>query len=418
MKIAIISPTYPPYGGSGIGSYTMNHSLGLKAAGHEVTVFTWLDRIQGIVESCDGIIVNRLPNGLTINLMNKVFKVLWLFLCRMIQLNTSVVAYTSPRNIRGALTLLFHHKKFNNYDIIEAPEWGGPAALLFRFIGNDGPLKVIKCHASLYSHFRTYSPQIQFSHIDLMLSNYIEKKALFNANIVLSPSKYLTKDIKNNLHYKEKIFILPNGIYPFSRNDICENNSSNETKFDTNYFNVTFSGRFVKMKGAETIINIIKLLSNQNAVMIQFNILGNIDREYLNFIKVYQNPYIKIQTFGEISQELLFKILKNHTDCFLFPSYSENFPLSILEAMFMGIPVIASRVGGIVEIIDDGINGILCECDNHDEFAKKILYLSSNSTISTKLGRKGHEKVMTNFSSTVVTDTWLKSLKNESNDFV
>jgi len=56
----------------------------------------------------------------------------------------------------------------------------------------------------------------------------------------------------------------------------------------------------------------------------------------------------------------------------LLPSLGEGIPLSLLEAMCWGIPVIASRVGGIPEIIEDGVNGILVEPGNGHDLVKAI----------------------------------------------
>ena len=66
--------------------------------------------------------------------------------------------------------------------------------------------------------------------------------------------------------------------------------------------------------------------------------------------------------------------------CFMMilPSKTESFGLSALESMACGVPVIASRAGGLPEVIDDGVNGILFEPGNVDEATEKALTLIKN----------------------------------------
>lgn len=72
-------------------------------------------------------------------------------------------------------------------------------------------------------------------------------------------------------------------------------------------------------------------------------------------------------------------------DLFVLPSRSEAFGLSILEAMRAGIPVIASRVGGIPEIITDNYNGLLFESGNVKNLSAAMLQLLNNKRLQNKL---------------------------------
>lgn len=81
-------------------------------------------------------------------------------------------------------------------------------------------------------------------------------------------------------------------------------------------------------------------------------------------------------------------------DILVFPSIApEAFPLTVLEAMSLGKPVIASDIGGISEIIEDGANGILVEPNRPEQIAEKIIYLFNHPEICDKIGEKAKEVV-------------------------
>jgi glycosyltransferase involved in cell wall biosynthesis len=81
-------------------------------------------------------------------------------------------------------------------------------------------------------------------------------------------------------------------------------------------------------------------------------------------------------------------------DVLAFPSYygPEAFPLTLLEAMSYGIPVVAARVGGIPDIVDDGVTGFLVDPRKPDELAAKLRLLVENEELRIKMGMRGRTK--------------------------
>jgi glycosyltransferase involved in cell wall biosynthesis len=86
----------------------------------------------------------------------------------------------------------------------------------------------------------------------------------------------------------------------------------------------------------------------------------------------------------------------------------EMCPLVISEAMSHGVPVIASRIGGIPELVDDGRTGLLFEPGNADDLQRKIQRLWNNARLCQELGRAAWEKATTEFSE----DTYYARLMN------
>lgn len=90
------------------------------------------------------------------------------------------------------------------------------------------------------------------------------------------------------------------------------------------------------------------------------------------------------------------EILAN-CDIFLLTSDSEGFPMVLVEAMASGKPIIATSVGGVPEIVEDGINGILVAPGDSRAFAEAILKLARDDKLREGMGKRGREKAEKEF---------------------
>lgn len=84
-------------------------------------------------------------------------------------------------------------------------------------------------------------------------------------------------------------------------------------------------------------------------------------------------------------------------DIFVLPSVKEGFPWSVLEAMAAKVPVVATAVGAVPEVIQDGKNGLLAKPGNADELAQKIALLLENERLRQELGIQGHQTLLFKF---------------------
>ena len=84
-------------------------------------------------------------------------------------------------------------------------------------------------------------------------------------------------------------------------------------------------------------------------------------------------------------------------DVFALTSRSEGMPLVVLEAWAAGLPVVASAVGGLPEMIDDGCEGRLVPPDDPPALARALAGLMEDPALGARLGRAGRERVLRDF---------------------
>lgn len=94
-------------------------------------------------------------------------------------------------------------------------------------------------------------------------------------------------------------------------------------------------------------------------------------------------------------------------DTLVLPSETESAPLTILEAMSTGLPVIATRVGGVPEIIEDGRTGFLVPLKHPEDIAEKILELHADRERLRRMGAAAREDVLERYSTEKVVRQYL-----------
>jgi len=81
-------------------------------------------------------------------------------------------------------------------------------------------------------------------------------------------------------------------------------------------------------------------------------------------------------------------------DLFILPSVKEGFPWAVLEAMAAKLPVIATRVGAIPEIIEDGISGYIVDPRNSNQIAERVVTLLDNDSGAQEMGIQAHQRLL------------------------
>jgi len=133
---------------------------------------------------------------------------------------------------------------------------------------------------------------------------------------------------------------------------------------------------------------------------------GSLFKECKNFIKenrLENNIFLLGEKSPEETRELLLSF-----DVFVLTSRFEGLPLTIIEAMFAGLPVIATNVGGVGELVVNGQNGFLINPDSLEELVQKMIYFIENPERRRNMGEKGQKIAKENYT----LDKMIKSYEN------
>ena len=161
------------------------------------------------------------------------------------------------------------------------------------------------------------------------------------------------------------------------------------------------AGRFVHEKGYKYMLEAVEILK---AVGFKFHLSiygdgplkSEIESEILS-----KNLSNSISIFSAVSHYELFNEIKE-ADLFAMSSISEGFPMAPAEAMIIGTPVIATKVGGIPELIEDGVSGILVPSKNSSRLADAIKTTLDDLNLRNKLVFNGKKRIEDKFTPTKI----------------
>jgi len=164
---------------------------------------------------------------------------------------------------------------------------------------------------------------------------------------------------------------------------------------------ILYLSNYVRSKGILDLIDALEIvaLSNSNfhcdLVGKPFDITTDFLVNYIQQKKLAD----KVTVLGARYNDEKDRLLEN-ADIFILPSCNDAFPLVILEAMKFGLPVISTIEGGIPDIIDDGINGLLVPKKDIAALAGKIIFLLDDPEERARLGAAGKNKFLHKFTLT------------------
>jgi glycosyltransferase involved in cell wall biosynthesis len=274
---------------------------------------------------------------------------------------------------------------------------------------------VTQYHGSHFQHFYTAQSGFYKKFIRLTLSR--TSKVL-----VLAES---LKSIFQGICDETKIDVLQNGL-------VIKSQTFSEVKTNIS-FNILFMGHLIYSKGFYELVRAYKKLYQRYSDNVSLQFAGenigysegtleflsgeyydtfrkhglDINDEIQDFIrnaKIYNAQYLGFIS-GEKKEEILAE-----SDLFVLPSYTEGFSMACLEAMAAGLPVIATPVGAMNEVVKDGVNGVITPVGDVDKLVENIRFFIDNPDEHKKIGSYNPSYVKVNYNIEVVAQKLLNIL--------
>ncbi|HQM37128.1 MAG TPA: glycosyltransferase [Candidatus Marinimicrobia bacterium] len=243
---------------------------------------------------------------------------------------------------------------------------------------------------------------VDISHPNPVLWDFLKAFILKYDLAIVSHETYK----KDDIYIEQKV--IPPVIDPLSPKN--KELSEKDTKRFLKKFGIpidkpllTQISRFDKWKDPEGVVRIFKKVKKQ--IDCRLVLCGSMATDDPEGMKIYQkvvdysNHLIQSGDIIPITSEnnILVNSLQRYSDVIIQKSIREGFGLVVAEALWKKAAVVASNVGGIPLQVIDGETGFLCEPNDEEAFAERIIQLMKDKKLKEKLGQNGKEHIKSNF---------------------
>jgi len=346
MRIAILVLLFPPKWLAGTEIATYNIASHLAAQGHDVHIITSWDKGLTRESAEEGFHIHRVKT-----VRRPVFQVLTYIpksLPVIRKINPDIVHCQSiPLGLSGFLI-----KKL----------FGKPYVVYGR--GSD-----------------VYNPWI--------FKNIVSKLVLRNADAIIA----LTEDMKKRIQniHDRSVFVIPNGVDLERFGELPQEIPDKESKL-TDEKVIIFIGTLRPVKGVRYLIEAMRMIAEGYKRTRLLLVGDGEERGYLEKLVNKMGLEDCVSFIGRVPHERALTYMVT-SDVFVLPSLSEGFPMTILEAMACGLPIVATRIGGLPEVIEDGRSGFLVEPENPKEIAERVLLLLEDNELRKRISLNNKERV-------------------------
>ncbi|MBU2472445.1 glycosyltransferase family 4 protein [Patescibacteria group bacterium] len=265
----------------------------------------------------------------------------------------------------------------------------GAAGQIYRFFSHQKINLIFTAHGWAFNEDRT-SWQIN------LIKFFSKITALFYDKIICVSKYDYQMALKHKITPKRKLITIHNGIDLKNISFLSKKEAQKKLIGRESPLLIGTIAEWTKNKG---LIYLIKATQTLKLKEKEFDVIligsgENPDKEKMyDYDKKYNLDNVRLIEFIPNAVKY-FKAF----DIFVLPSLKEGLPYTIIEAMAAQIPIITTNVGGIPEMIENNINGILIKSKNPDLIGEKITYLINNPEKAQVMAQKAKQKVEQEFS--------------------
>jgi glycogen synthase len=387
LRVCLLSQAYPPEKFDGVGRSTQLLARGLAELGHEVHVITRGQAEQTVTS--EGTQVHKVVLRL-----NRYARYRHLAATHA-TLNYSHAVYDKVRQLQ----------RRHDIQLVDSPLWQVEGLVAER----SGLLPVV---VRPVTAIRQIAELQNNRDPDRRMLGDLEQVLLERASFLAANSQATVKALTNVYQIPLSVphEVLPYGIAPVPDAEVRLYDSSRPVPAGDGAqrpLDILFLGRLEKRKGIEDLLAAIPQVVAA-APYVRFTIAGA-DNSLSDGFQArtgqtypawftHQHPDMApyVQFLGGVSDEQLNQLYQS-CDLFVAPSLYESFGLIYLEAMNYGKPVIGCRAGGIPEVVEDGVTGILVEPEAPQALVEAILHLVRSPKLLYTMGQAGRRRLLDRF---------------------
>ncbi len=384
MHIVIANQWYPPesgWGGVAMYNYAVAHAY--RELGHQVTIVASRANPTIPAENEEsGIRILRL-------LIHDAYRLRHLpglgYYVRPLQ------QMLYARRIHRTLQELYHEQP---YDIVEFAEVNAEG---FFYARRSLTPVVVRCHTPTFVLKRYYAPrELEF---DTRLTGACEKDLIRRAHAVTTPSCDLGNLIADECGLdRSKISVFPNALPETT----LKRGSSVDAR--NSALTILYVGRLEYAKGIQVLIRamprVLHELPETHFVLIGYD---RSQGDRMSQRSRIENQVIElgirgsVEIVGEVAQSEMSTWYQRSDICVVPSVVYESFSYTCAQAMAMGRPVVAARIGGIPETVEDGVHGLIVEPANDQQLADALVRLGRDGDLRTRMGQAGRAKAEREF---------------------
>jgi len=249
-----------------------------------------------------------------------------------------------------------------------------------------------------FAHILTGIEYIVTRRVDNSIKqNFLNKKLYENAKFVVALSNAIKATVQE-ITQNAKIMIIPSAFTPTQVN--IKKTQQIKERFATKFLLGHIGALDDKHKGQTLLIELAKKFENKRSD-IHFLLVGGGDDEKMLKEMAQGLSNITFEGFVNNVNDYIAAF-----DIFVFPSRNEGLGSILLDVMYHNTPIVASRVGGIVDIIQENENGLLFEGGNSEDLEQKVVQLYKNETLRTQLAQNA-KKTIHNYSVEKMTQSYI-----------